>query len=122
MTKHVNKRYGKPPPDFETEWLTNKHGQHNTQRFERIQSNHDTRQKNILESMPTPKIIPKTNLTTIYAVKNKIWTKVGYKCIDCGKPMNDPLVLEKHSLICRNDKEINRLEEEEILQRVKKRN
>lgn len=108
--------------DFETEWLTNKPGQHNTQRFERIQANNDTRQKIKIQSMPTSQTIPKTNLTTIYAVKQGQWTTVGHKCIDCGKPMNDPLVLEKHGLICKNDKEINRLEEQEILQRVKKRN
>lgn len=116
------KKPNKPARDFETEWIVNKPGQHSTQRFERIQSNHDTRQKTLLESMPTPKIIPPVNLTTIYAVKQGQWTMVGHKCIDCGKPMNDPLVLEKHSLICKNDREINRLEEQSILDRVKKRN
>lgn len=110
----------KIPRDFETEWIANKPGQHNTQRFERLLSNNDTRQKSILESMPTPIDIRPTNLATIYAVKNKQWTKVGYKCIDCGKPMNDPEVVKKHTLICTNDKKINKLEEQEILNRVGK--
>jgi hypothetical protein len=121
MTKHAPKKPAKPAPDFETEWIVNKPGQHSTQRFERILANQDTRQKSKLRSMLTPENIPKPNLTTIYAVKKGIWTMMGHKCIDCGKPMNDPEVVEKHSLICKNDKEINRLEEEHILQRVKKR-
>jgi len=121
MTKHTNpKKTNKPAPDFETEWLTNKPGQHTTQRFERIVSNQDTRQKSKLKTMPTPQTIPKTNLTTIYAKKNKEWVKVGYKCADCGKPMNDPEVLKKHSLICKNDKEINKQEELNILNLVGK--
>ena len=121
MTKHAAKKPNKPSPEFETEWITNKPGQHRTQRFERILANNDTRQKNILQQMPIPKEIPKTNLTTIYAMKNKLWVKVGHKCADCGKPMNDPEVVNKHSLICKNDKEINKQEEENILQLVNKR-
>jgi hypothetical protein len=121
MTKHTNpKKPNKPLPDFETEWLVNKPGQHTTQRFERIVANQDTRQKSKLQSITMPKEIPKTNLTTIYAMKKGEWVKVGHKCADCGKPMNDPLVVEKHSLICKNDKEINRKEEQNILARVGK--
>lgn len=122
MTKHTAKKPNKPPPDFETEWMTNKPGQHKTQRFERILANNDTRQKNRLQSVPTPNEIPPVNLATVYAMKNREWKKVGYKCIDCGKPMNDPEVLQKHSLICTNDKEINKLEEQNYLSRVNKRN
>jgi len=122
MARYVkqSKKPPKPPPDFETEWISNKPGQHNTQRFERIQALHDTKQRNLLKSIPTPKEIPPVNITTIYAVKQKRWVMVGHKCIDCGKPMNDPEVVKKHSLICKNDKEINRLEEQMILARIGK--
>ena len=116
------KKPNKPIKDFETEWISVKPGQHNTKRFERILSGNDTRQKNKLQHMPIPEKIPPTNLATIYAVKNKEWKIVGHKCIDCGKPMNDPEVLSKHSLLCTNEKEINKQEEQEILNRVIKRN
>jgi hypothetical protein len=122
MTKHAPKKSNNSLPDFETEWITNKPGQHRTQRFERILANNDTRQKNRLQLVPTPKEIPPVNLATIYAMKNREWKMVGYKCIDCGKPMNDPEVLQKHSLICTNDKEINKLEEQHILDRIKRNN
>jgi hypothetical protein len=120
MATYKTKKPSKPLPDFENEWITNKPGQHNTQRFERLVALNDTKQQNKLKSMPTPKEIPPVNITTIYAVKQKKWVMVGHKCIDCGKPMNDPEVLKKHSLICKNDKEINRLEEQQILDRVGK--
>ena len=122
MARYIKQSKKPPnsPPDFETEWITNKPGQHNTQRFERLTALHDTKQWNKLKSMPTPKEIPPPHITTIYAVKQKKWVLVGHKCIDCGKPMNDPEVIAKHSLICKNDKEINRLEEQEILDRVGK--
>ena len=118
--KPQTKKSNNAPPDFNTNWDP-KPGQTTTQRFERIQALHNTRQKNILDSMQIPNEIPPTKLTTIYAIKNNEWTTVGYRCLDCGKPMNDPEVLEKHSLICRNDKEINRKEEQDILSRVIKR-
>jgi hypothetical protein len=40
--------------------------------------------------------------------------------MDCGKPMKEQKVLEKHSLLCKNEKEINKQEEQEILKLVKK--
>ena len=122
MARYIKQSKKPPnsPPDFEAEWITNKPGQHNTQRFERLTALHDTKQKNLLKHMPTPKEIPPVNITTIYAVKQKKWVMVGHKCIDCGKPMNDPEVIKHHSLICKNDKEINRLEEQEILARIGK--
>jgi len=110
----------KPPPDFETEWISDNPKHHNTQRFSRIMAVNDTRQLAKFKSMTIPETIPPVNITTIYAVKQKKWVLVGHKCIDCGKPMNDPEVLAKHSLVCRNDKEINRLEEQSILDRIGK--
>jgi len=122
MAKYVKQtnKPAKPPPDFEIEWISNKPGQHNTQKFDRLQAIHNTRQRNILKTMTIPNEIPPVNITTIYAVKQKKWVMVGHRCIDCGKPMNDPEVIKHHSLICKNDKEINRLEEESILARVGK--
>jgi len=122
MARYIKQSKKPPnsPPDFEAEWITNKPGQHNTQRFERLTALHDTKQKNLLKLMPVPNEIPPVNITTIYAVKNKQWVMIGHKCIDCGKPMNDPEVIKKHSLICKNDKEINRQEEQEILARIGK--
>ena len=122
MARYIKQSKKPPnsPPDFEAEWITNKPGQHNTQRFERLTALHDTKQKNLLKLMPVPNEIPPVNITTIYAVKNKQWVMIGHKCIDCGKPMNDPEVIKKHSLICKNDKEKNRQEEQEILARIGK--
>jgi predicted Abi (CAAX) family protease len=122
MARYIKQSKKPPnsPPDFEAEWITNKPGQHNTQRFERLTALHDTKQKNLLKLMPVPNEIPPVHITTIYAVKNKQWVMIGHKCIDCGKPMNDPEVIKKHSLICKNDKEINRQEEQEILARIGK--
>ena len=108
------------PRDFETEWLVDKPGQYPTQRFERLVSMNDTRQLTTFKTMTTPNNIPPPNVTTVFAIKQGKWQRMGYKCADCGKPMNDPEVVKKHPLICKNDKEINKRLEQEILDRVGK--
>ena len=122
MARYIKQSKKPPnsPPDFETEWISSKPGQHNTKKFERILAVNTTRQLTKLKTMTIPTNIPPVNISTIYAVKNKQWVMIGHKCIDCGKPMNDPEVIKKHSLICKNDKEINRQEEQEILARIGK--
>jgi len=119
-TRKIYKNAKTISKDFETEWIANKPGHHTTQRFERILNSNDTRQLNKLKLMIIPIEIPPTNLSTIYGLKNKKWILLGHKCMDCGKPMKDPKVLAKHSLLCRNEKEINKQQEQEILKLVKK--
>lgn len=109
----------KGPPDFTAEWIA-KPGQYSTQRFERLLSLHNTKQTNKLKYMTIPTDLPLPTLHTVYAIKLGKWQKVGYRCADCGKPINDPLVISNHTLLCKNDKEINKRLEQEILERVGK--
>ena len=108
------------PPDFYAEWLPEKPTTKPTARFERLISIQNTKQYNELRNMSMPKEIPQPNLLKIYAKKNGKWEHMGYKCVECGKPMSDPTVLEKHKLLCKVDKKINKkdLEEQHILSRI----
>lgn len=108
------------PPDFEAEWIPNKPNQRPTQRLERIMGIQNTKQYNELRKIPMPEQIPEPKLTKIYARKDGQWQQLGYKCLDCGKPMSNQEVAEKHRLLCKVDKKINKkdLEEKHILSRI----
>lgn len=110
------------PPDFYAEWLPEKPGQKPTARFERLVSIQNTKQHAELRNMetPTPAEIPEPKLLKIYAKKNGKWEHMGYKCVECGKPMSDPIILKKHKLLCKVEGKINKkdLEEKHILSRI----
>lgn len=57
-----------------------------------------------------PKDIPIPNMSKVFAYdhKTKAWTHLGYRCFDCGKPLREGRVTEKHPLICKKTLKINK--------------
>lgn len=71
-------------------------------------------------AIPPDLPIPKMSKVYGYNRKTKSWEQLGNKCHDCGKPLREGRVTEKHALICKRTLKINKEQEEEILARVGK--
>jgi hypothetical protein len=50
---------------------------------------------------------------TVYALKNKTWTVIGYRCLYCSKTIADPIVMKKHTILCKDKAEINTIRGEQ---------
>lgn len=57
--------------------------------------------------------LPDIELITVYALKNNGWRIIGYRCQYCNKTIADPIVMKKHTILCKDKAEINTLKEDE---------
>lgn len=119
----TRKNYKEGIQELEQDWYPNKPNMQVDARVRRIANGTDTRQLKKLEEMNlmTEKDIPQPNYTTIHAYKKDEWQVVGFRCIDCGKVMGKMSIVEKHPLICNFSLKINKEEEQELLQKVRKK-
>ena len=98
-------------------------GQPRFGRIKRIMAHTCTRQETKLQKLNTvPTEVPKANLSKIYGLNTEnSWEHLGYRCLDCGRSMNQPITVELHGLACDKQLIINRIEENEMpIQRVMK--
>ncbi len=96
------------------DWYHNKKHKDPTSRLERILLTNNTKQEQLLKKVKIPKDMPKGNFSTVFGYKKKRWEKMGYKCNDCAKVLIDEHLKDKHVLICKNQKKINKSEDEEM--------
>lgn len=105
------------PRDFQKMNWDPKPGQTNIQRIKRLMATQNTKQERELQTMPTPENV-QTNYSKIFVWNDGKWHETGVRCMDCGKVMSKPQVIEKHPLIC--DKAMLIDKEEDFLKYVKK--
>lgn len=109
------------PRDFlRMDWHP-KPGQDNITRISRLMKTSDTKQEKELETVKVIKLV-EPNLSSVLVWNNGKWVETGKRCLDCGKVMSKQLVIDKHSSICDKGLLINKEEEQEILQLVRKQN
>jgi hypothetical protein len=96
------------------DWYHNKKHKDPTSRLERILLTNNTKQEQLLRKVKIPKDMPKGNFSTVFGYKKKRWEKMGYKCNDCAKVLIDEHLKDKHVLICKNQKKINKSEDIEM--------
>lgn len=110
----------KIPKDLQNDW-DDQPGKQRFSRISRMMASNDTRQINTYSYMDK-NLNPTPNYSTIYGLKNKRWTQLGKKCLDCGKVLSDAKAIEIHPEICLLTLKINKendTEEKEILSKVR---
>lgn len=111
--------------ELDQDWYPNKPGQDVDARLRRIIGKTNNVQYRLLkmhnEQQEQTTEVKKPNFTTIHALKKGTWQTVGYRCMECGKVINDTNIIEKHPLICTYGLKINNEEENDMpIQRVMK--
>lgn len=113
-------RYITNTTEVSNEWYA-KPGKHKLSRLSRIIQNASTRQQQLVANN-TETQTPDYSIIYGYDEDIKSWVQMGYKCLNCAKVLKDLELMSKHPIICSNVLKINRDEETQILDLVRKHN
>ena len=71
----------------------------NTQKYieSRLNSANSRELKLILQATEELEPVP---LAEVYGIYKGQWVKFGYRCMECDKQFNHPIVVEKHKNVC----------------------
>jgi hypothetical protein len=61
--------------------------------------------------------LPPVPLAEVYGIYQGQWVKLGYRCMECDKQFNHPIVVEKHKNVCSR---INTLTKQKLLAKEEK--
>lgn len=96
-----------------------KPGQPNITKIKKIMISTDKKQEKELKDVsPIPDST--SNMSKVLVWNEKRWTVAGQRCLDCGKVMSKQTIIDKHASICNKALLINKQEEQELLELVRK--
>jgi hypothetical protein len=97
---------------LEQEWYSD--GSDPFKRIRHILNCTESRNNDEEQPIVIPDDVPVPQMSKVYGYNNKTktWEHLGNKCHDCGKPLREGRVTEKHPLICKRTLKINKDKEE----------
>lgn len=120
--KHGGGRKRELPRDFLRMDWDPLPGQDNITRIQRLMITTDNKQEKELKNMTTPiNTDLEPNMSKVLVWNNNKWEVTGQRCLDCGKVMSKQTLIDKHPSICDKGLLINKQEEQELLQLVRRK-